>query len=475
MTIRDLDNSNKQNWIIDDKPEKTSFLLPENHEPETDDADIKSTYKYPTSEESDFYDDPIRFYLHEIGLVSLLTIDDEKYLARKIELARHLKGIYRDLQINHEGTVQLFQVISEIYSKLYRSRQILSLLRSELGLPETGILMRNISGKQLRDSISGVIEPQTIQKIADQLNQNSAEIEKMLINLSIYCDLLPAEVIEAVEKSGIDPGIQETTYFYKLFGWREKQIDRFFSDIYRESENATKKLIESNLRLVVSIAKKYIGRGMIFSDLIQEGNLGLMRAVEKFNHHRGFKFSTYATWWIRQAISRAIADQARTIRVPVHMVDAIRQIMNARHNFIQLNGRNPTNEEIAEKTNLTTEKVIEILNYAQFPISLETRVGEEGDAHLSDFIEDNTSIPPIDSASTQLLKDEITSTLAELTPREQRILVLRFGLEDGRCRTLEEVGVEFLVTRERIRQIEAKALRKLRHPNRSRRLRDYWV
>jgi len=244
-------------------------------------------------------------------------------------------------------------------------------------------------------------------------------------------------------------------------------------EIDNQLQTVKNRLVQANLRFVINIARKYLNRGLSFPDLIQEGNLGLMRAVEKFNHHRGFKFSTYATWWIRQAISRAIADQGRTIRIPVHMVDAIRQVMQARLHLTQTTGRNPTNEEIGKKIYLSADRVSEILGYAQFPLSMEAPVGEDGDAQLSDFIEDNQSVPPLDSASKELLKNEIAATLSELTPREQRVLVLRFGLEDGRCRTLEEIGVEFFVTRERIRQIEAKALRKMRHPKRSRRLRDY--
>ena len=327
----------------------------------------------------------------------------------------------------------------------------------------------------------GEANPDQIDKVFDVMEEMGVDVLKDDIEEPDIDDLtevedLQLDDIDSISFEGINTDDPVRMYLREIGKIQLLSYDEeleLAKRILKGDEEAKQKLAESNLRLVVSIAKKYVGRGLLFLDLIQEGNMGLIKAVEKFDYTKGYKFSTYATWWIRQAITRAIADQARTIRIPVHMVETINKLIRTSRNLLQQMGREPTPEEIAKEMEIPVEKVVEIQKIAQDPVSLETPIGEEEDSHLGDFIQDEDSPAPHDAASYTLLKEQLEEVMNTLTPREAKVLKLRFGLEDGKSRTLEEVGKEFNVTRERIRQIEAKALRKLRHPSRSKKLRDY--
>ncbi len=440
-------------------------------------------------------DDPVRMYLKEIGKVPLLTAEEEVNLAKSIELGEQA------LVSPALSAVHLYELGVETKKRMAvgrpkeyvdeATRFTMKSLRHTLSDDDAGKDLKRLTNRllKLRDPLKAEANSKEISTEARILIEETVSLidnarrdpERLAFRiLPQYAKIHgPAEGAERLGELVMlgqevrDVLVKHLDQLAIADADEQRGLRRLADELIQKGDDARHNLTEANLRLVVSIAKKYIGRGMSFLDLIQEGNIGLIRAVEKFDYRKGYKFSTYATWWIRQAITRAIADQARTIRIPVHMVETINKLIRVSRGLLQELGREPTAEEIAERMLITPDKVREIVKVSQEPVSLETPIGEEEDSHLGDFIPDNQALAPSDAASHKLLKEQVESVLEGLTLRERRVLQLRFGLEDGRTRTLEEVGREFNVTRERIRQIEAKALRKLRHPSRSRKLKDY--
>ena len=424
----------------------------------------------------DTTDDSMRLYLTEIGRVNLLTAKQEQTLSRQIEEWKHLEAIETELEALTDGSVNAWMCVLHLIRRIGQLGPMVDAVCRYHAMRTSETLTDVLIDEELSEYIDGVLPEEMLLFAAEILNGEPEEVKQGLIELSLAIRLLPTETadvfatspaIRELQDLELAPGFIEALMSY------EPVYSRHFASVGNAGRRAQLHLPEANLRLVVSIAKKYLGRGMPLSDLIQEGNIGLMRGVQKFDYRKGFKFSTYATWWIRQAMSRSIADQSRTIRVPVHMVETINKLNRVNRQFVQEYGRDPTDEETGAKMDITAEQVREIQKLTQLPLPLEMPVGEDGGAQLGDFIEDKNQVPPVEAASYMSLREQITDVLSTLSEREARVLELRFGLGDGISHTLEQVGQEFGVTRERIRQIEAKALKRLRHPSHSRKLRDF--
>jgi RNA polymerase primary sigma factor len=423
-------------------------------------------------------DDSARMYLHELGRVPLLTAHEERVLSRKIELGRYVERLKDNRFRKYKKFPSPVDIVIHVISQLSKGYPIVRIIEERIGIDPSSNVVETTKNPEFRSAIDVVIDPSLIAAIAKGVDKETTAAEDAIVSLSINSQLLPQQLLELLARDKtswrkLKTLLSNNTFLSQLDS-HSSEFKAYFEKVRTEAKASERHLTEANLRLVVSIAKKYIAHGMSFLDLIQEGNIGLIRAIDKFQYRRGYKFSTYATWWIRQSATRSIADQSRTIRIPVHMVETMNKLLRATRQLVQELGREPSYEEIGDRLNISPEKVEGgMALFFRQPMSLDMPIGEDADSRLGDLVEDRGSLAPTEATSQQLLKEQIDKVLDELTEREKKVLQLRFGLRDGRARTLEEVGREFNVTRERIRQIEGKALRKLRHPSRSRKLKGY--
>ena len=461
-------NDNAYKFVWDD-PDRG-----DDHEPDIGGDWVKK------SEDADIVDDPVRIYLREILSIKRLKASDERRLARKMEEWKYIEKVEAEL---HERTGEYPHAWMCVHHFLLGIHAYIPLLDAFCryhAIPKPETLADFLSDDALAELLDGEM-PEEMLFVAELLNTEPDVVKANIRELSLNRRLLPKETMELFKKP---PALSELNTlkdnidYVRALDSYEPSNSRHFGRVKTTGMRAQQRLVEGSLRIVVNVVKNYIGRGMSLLDLIQEGNIGLMRATEKFDYRRGTQFKAYVTYWIRQATTRVIADQGRTIRIPMHMVETIKKLQSVKHRLAQENGREPTSEEIGaamstSEVTITPDRVREILKISQEPVSLETPIGEEEDSHLGDFIEDRSALTPVEAVVLSALKEQVENVLNTLNEREARVLQRRFGLEDGRSRTLEEVGRDFGVTRERIRQIEAKALRKLRQPTRSKKLRDF--